>query len=233
MKLDPEQFQRSFRRPRSMLRDLTTPVEAQHRDQAAQAVPGKRLLQVSRFMPTRPLFALPQMMSGLHAGICMRGNDGKSSASSAINLSWAVTACTFQSLMRSMDAPQADSFPRAGKPAVEMIGAVDHGLAFGGEPRSPATPRRADPSPSRARRAAGRYPRGGGLAVEMVARRTAPVLTCMKRFEDRLGDARRAWRRPSAPSAGPQMVGKPGNGAVEIVTGMIRRRCGQHECLHC
>src|SRR6266700_6283844 len=127
--------------------------------------------QSSRFMPTSSRFSpCRQMMSE----VCTRASctcveiTARSLASSATNLSWAVTACTYHlrvlyrrsvhaicanlmqsktgSLLRNPrsrsiadaldgSAARRQFFLEPFKPAVEMVDAVDHGLAFGGEPR--------------------------------------------------------------------------------------------------
>src|ERR1700692_542633 len=145
-----------------MLRDL----HANHRSKRSAAIrrrgavsPESVCSQSSRFMPTTSRFSpCRQMMSE----VCTRASwtcaeiTARSSASSAINLSWAVTASTtfglrvFYSQNRYPLLPNrrrsiADPLDRgaAGRQlflepleaAVEMVDAVDHGLAFGGQPR--------------------------------------------------------------------------------------------------
>src|SRR3982074_1558581 len=81
------------------------------------------------------------------------------------------------------------------KPAVEMIDAVDHGLAFGGEARDHQRHRRSQ-IPRHPGGAARRVDAVDGrvLAVEMNPRSEPRQLLHMHEaiFEDRLGDARRA-----------------------------------------
>src|SRR5882762_11918613 len=225
--------------------------------------------QSSRFMPTSSRFSpCRQMMSE----VCTRASctcaeiTARSSASSAINLSWAVTACTYHlrvlyrrsvhpicaNLMQSKTANHprnmskdmllrnsrsrsiADAldgsaarrqfFLEPFKPAVEMVDAVDHGLAFGREPRDHQRHRGAQ-----IRRHDGRAAQlvdaldGGGLAIEMNLRAEPRQFLHVHEaiFEDRLGDARRAL------SAGHQrhqlglQVGRK-----------ARKRCGRNRHRH-
>src|SRR5882724_6745190 len=185
--------------------------------------------QSSRFMPTSSRFSpCRQMMSE----VCTRASctcveiTARSSASSAINLSWAVTACTCHlrvpyrrsvhaicaNLMQSKtgihprnmsegvllrnprcrsiadaldgSAARRQFFLEPFKPAVEMVDAVDHGLAFGGEPRDHGRAAQLIDALD-----------GGGLAVEMNPRAEPRQFLHVHEaiFEDRFGDARRAF----------------------------------------
>src|ERR1700722_6309540 len=159
--------------------------------------------QSSRFMPTTSRFSpCRQMMSEVwtRASWMCAEMTARSSASSAINLSWAVTACTSNLSADALDGGAAGRqfVLKPLETSVEMIDAVDHGLAFRGKPcdhqrhRCPQVGRHD-------RRAAqlGNALDGGGLAVETNPRAEPRQFLHMHEaiFENRLGDVRGARRR--------------------------------------
>src|ERR1700736_1865817 len=178
-----------------MLRDLHATTRAKRsaaiRRRGAVS-PASVCSQSSRFMPTTSRFSpCRQMMSE----VCTRASwtcaemTARSSASSAINLSWAVTNSTLslrvfysqnrypllRNTRQNLSADALDDSAAGRKfvlepleAAVEMVDAVDHGLAFGGETRDHqrhrgAQVRRHHRRAAQFRDAVDR----GGLAVEM------------------------------------------------------------------
>src|SRR5712672_3219446 len=153
--------------------------------------------QSSRFMPTSSRFSrCRQMMSE----VCTRASctcadiTARSSASSAINLSWAVTETTLiGSIADALDGSAAGRqfLFEPLKAAVEMIDPVDHGLAFGGEPGNHQRHRRAQIGRHHRRAAqSGDAVDGRGFAVETYPRAEAGQFLHMHEavFENRLGD---------------------------------------------
>src|SRR3984893_14564579 len=131
-----------------MLRDLHANTRSKRSaaiSRRGEVSPASVCSQSSRFMPTTSRFSpCRQMMSEVCTRACCTCADitARSSASSAISLSWAVTAhlqvCARQNL--SADALDGGAAGRQFvleplEAAVEMVDAIDHGLALGGKPR--------------------------------------------------------------------------------------------------
>ena len=138
---------------------------------------------------------------------------------------------------RSISAPTPrEFFLQALEAAIEVIDAVDNGLAFRGQPGQHETPRsRADLLPSRVHLSGGDR-RRSQTAISPSTLISAPMRassgTCMKRFSKIVS---RMCETPlavaiDAMNCAWRSVGNPGNGAVQIYPPQwgARRFCGSH-----
>src|ERR1700674_2938976 len=127
-----------------MLRDLHDNTRSKRSaaiKRRGEVSPANVCSQSSRIMPTTSRFSpCRQIMSE----VCTRASctcaemTARSSASRAISLSWGDTASPITgSIADPLDGCDArrQLLLEALKPAVEMVDAVDHGLAFGGKAR--------------------------------------------------------------------------------------------------
>ncbi|OIQ70405.1 hypothetical protein GALL_479820 [mine drainage metagenome] len=150
MKLDPDQLQYRFRLLQIDIARLARQhaVKAQRRGEPARGgFSRQRLFPIQPVHADhQPLFALPpDNVGGLHAGVLhMRGNDGKILGIEGDQFEWGRHRITSILRMRntrsSLIADTLDGCAARGQlllepfePAVEMVDAVDHGLAFGGK----------------------------------------------------------------------------------------------------